>query len=98
MQASDEILAIIGKKLSSRASDEELTKLERWIESDVLNRKEYDDLVSIWRDSSRILGEPAFNSTPPALKINSKITAPASSTSNPPAIIRSFRVFKLTGT
>src|ERR1700730_13749686 len=92
MQASVEILAMIGKKLSGHASVEELAKLQQWLESDILHREEYDEIITIWQDSSRILGEPVFESHTAWLKINDQIAAKPSSFKRPSLSRFAFRI------
>ncbi|MBS1564426.1 MAG: FecR domain-containing protein [Bacteroidetes bacterium] len=61
MQPSEQIAAIIGKKLEGQASPEELAELQVWINADAANSAEYDQLAKIWADSPRALRLPAFD-------------------------------------
>lgn len=61
MIPDDYLLNIIAKALSGRATDEEQQQLRQWLESDPANRKEYEELVTVWQESMRLTAEQTFN-------------------------------------
>jgi transmembrane sensor len=61
MIPDDHILNLIAKELSGRATAEEQQQLQQWQELDPSNRKEYEELVTMWKESMRLTADQSFN-------------------------------------
>lgn len=55
------------------ATPEEAEELQQWLQTDAINRQEYDDMARIWQKSGPLLANPEFNTDIAWSKLDNKI-------------------------
>lgn len=55
------------------ATPKEAEELQQWLQSDVANRQDYDDMARIWQKTGPLLANPEFNTDIAWAKLDSKI-------------------------
>lgn len=55
------------------ATPEEADELQQWLQTDAMNRQEYDDMARIWQKSGPLLANPEFNTDIAWSKLDNKI-------------------------
>ena len=73
MSQNDHIVSLIAKQLQGMATPEEAEALQQWLQSDAINRQEYDDMARIWQKTGPLLANPEFNTDIAWAKLDNKI-------------------------
>jgi transmembrane sensor len=63
MLTSENISAIIAKRLHGQATEEELQQLQLWMAADAAHQQEYEQLVKIWNQSAIALSAADFDTS-----------------------------------
>ncbi|WP_276482059.1 FecR domain-containing protein [Paraflavitalea pollutisoli] len=61
MNQADNIMDLIAKVLSGRASVDEQQQLQQWIEADPANKREFEELAIVWQESLRLTTDSSFD-------------------------------------
>ncbi|AXY75598.1 DUF4974 domain-containing protein [Paraflavitalea soli] len=89
MSPGDHILNLIAKELGGRATAEEKQQLQQWQALDPSNRQEYEELVTMWKESMRLTADQSFDTS----RAWSKVEAGMQPVGQNPAPARTITLF-----
>ncbi|HUP12080.1 MAG TPA: FecR domain-containing protein [Niastella sp.] len=73
MKQNDHLVSLIAKQLQGMATPREAKELQQWLQSDAVNRQEYDEMVRIWLKTGPLLVNTEFNTDIAWAKLDNKI-------------------------
>src|SRR5450631_1441372 len=76
MERKEYMEEIIYRHLNKEASEQEEAELLSWLQKDLANKIEYDELSQIWKQSSRLATDQYFDESSAWASLEKKINAP----------------------